>query len=144
MTMTCIYIFFHSRDPAMSPQGGLTMGQTAEGRSPPVEQSVGSWDRGRGADPHTWTSALQHGVPPYREQKELLADDSVSSADMLPRPSPRGAVSMTEESVALAPLCYKRRREWQWNSRAGNVVKSMGVCNSADSQNDRGPPQDPR
>ena len=79
--MTCIYIFFHSRDPAMSPQGGLTMGQTAEGRSPPVEQSVGSWDRGRGADPHTWTSALQHGVPPYREQKELLADDSVSSAD---------------------------------------------------------------
>ena len=29
-----------------------------------------SWDRG--ADPRTWTSALQQGVPPYREQTKTV------------------------------------------------------------------------
>ena len=38
-----------------------------------------SWDRG--ADPHTWTWTSALGVPPYREQTELLSDDSASSAD---------------------------------------------------------------
>ena len=101
------------------------MGQTAEGRSPPVEQSVGSWDRGRGADPHTWTSALQHGVPPYREQKELLADDSVSSADATTA-LPTGS-SVNDGGFGCSSIS---RADRQWNSWDGGVAASMGDCNS--------------
>ena len=47
-----------------------------------------SWDRG--ADPHTWTSALQQGVPPYREQTDCL-QMTLLPLQMLPQPPPRRA-----------------------------------------------------
>ena len=47
--------FFHSRDPAMSSRGGLTRGLSQRGGHR-ASRAVG-WDRG--ADPHTWISALQ-------------------------------------------------------------------------------------
>ena len=61
---------------------------------------------------------------------------------MLPRPSPRGAVSMTEESVV--PLCLERISSGTRNNWDGGAAASMGDCNSAGSLNNRGPPHDPR
>ena len=53
--------FSHTRDPAMSPRGRLTMGRTAEGRFELVELSIGT---GSGVPTHTPGPALSNRMFP--------------------------------------------------------------------------------
>ena len=95
-------VFFHSQDPAMSPRGGLTMGRIADGRCELVDLSVGTE-----MPTHTPGSAFSNRVFPPTGSKYKCWQMTLPPLQMLPsRPSPRGAVSMTEESVV--PLCLER------------------------------------
>ena len=66
------------------------------------------WDRR--ADPHTWTSVLQWGVPPYREKTELLADDSAPTAYATTAIATGSSVKDGGVGCSSMP-----RVEWQWN-----------------------------
>ena len=72
------------------------MGRSAEGRSPPVEQSVGT-----GVPTHIPGPALsntQQGVPPYQEQTQTDCwQMTLLHLQMLPQPPPRRAWPMNVE-----------------------------------------------
>ena len=77
------------------------MGRSAEGRSQLVSRTV-CWDRG--ADPHTWTSALQQGVPPYTESRLTAGRyDSASSADATTATPTQSMAN--DRGEAVVPLC---------------------------------------
>ena len=86
--------FFHARDHARSPQGGLTMGRSAEGRSPLVEQSVGI-----GVPTHTpGPQRSPTGCSPLpRADRDccLCWQLTLLPLQMLPQPFPRRAWPMT-------------------------------------------------
>ena len=139
--------FFRSRDPAMSTLGGLTMGRTAEGRPAPVlsiEQSVRT--ACLAAYTHTPAGpALSNRMFPPTESRQNGWQMTLPPLQMLPQPSPRGAVSMTEELLLLLYNTYTMTvyGSGKGNSGAGGVEASMtmGDCNFAGSLNNRGPPQ---
>ena len=137
--------FFRSRDPAMSTLGGLTMGRTAEGRPAPVlsiEQSVRT--ACLAAYTHTPAGpALSNRMFPPTESRQNGWQMTLPPLQMLPQPSPRGAVSMTEE-MQLLPYAMTITICNCSGSCAWGVEASLGDCNSAGSLNNRGPPHELR
>ena len=131
--------FFPSRDPAMSPRGGLTRRRTAEERPLPVEESVGT-----GVPAHTPGPALSNRLLnrlfPPTESRQNCWQITLPPLQMLPHPSSRGAVSMTK---LMRLLLYAMTVQWQWNKDSrpsvphvlGGPTSLRGRCKLSLNQN---------